>query len=169
MNELFSPAGLASQVLWQICLTDTDDLSQGTADLPHGYWWSFSRVPRICLTDTDDFPYKYWISSWVLKIVYTERCYSWLMALIQVSVWKRGSGDKITKTCTNFVSQTLATGRYSLYTKGNLITKFCLYRTLMNRIREINVCCHGYISTMATKINTASISITVSMCLVLTW
>ena len=57
---------------------------------------------------------------------------------------------------------TLVTERCALYTEGNLITKFCLYETLIKRIRQINVCCHSYRFAMATEINTTSISIDVS-------
>ena len=38
---------------------------------------------------------------------------------------------------------------------------FHFISTLINRIRQINVCCHGYRFTMATKISTTSISNTV--------
>ena len=64
------------------------------------------------------------------------------------------------------MTSTLVTERCALYTEGNLITKFCLYGTLIKRIRQINVCCRSYRFAMATKINTTSISIAVSVYLI---
>ena len=83
------------------------------------------------------------------------------MALNQLSVWKRGFGDKVTKTYKTFVSQTdmiVVTERWALYAQGNLVTKFCLYRTFIN-----NVCYHGYRSTIATNVSRTSILIIPSL------
>ena len=64
------------------------------------------------------------------------------MALIQVSVWKRGSGDKTIKTYITLAS--------------NLITKICLYRASISRIRQLSVCCHGYTITMGINESTTA-------------
>ena len=48
------------------------------------------------------------------------------------------------------------------------ITKFCLCRTLIDKIRKTKVSCHGYRFIMATKRSATSISISVSIYLVST-
>ena len=43
--------------------------------------------------------------------------------------------------------------------KEILSQNFCLYGTFIKRIRQIKACYHGYRFTMATKINTTSITL----------
>ena len=56
----------------------------------------------------------------------------------------------------------VVTERQALHNKRNLITKFCLRRTLIKRIRKADVCCHVYRFTMTRMISTTSILFTVS-------
>ena len=81
--------------------------------------------------------------------------------------------DKITKAYITLVSQQISLLRLKdkLYIVKEILSPNFVFIELdrIDRIRQIDICCHCYKFTITTNISTTSISINVSLYLVLTW
>ena len=50
-----------------------------------------------------------------------------------------------------------------MHVKENLMTKICLHRRSLDRIRQLSVCCHGYTFAKVTNISATFDSLTGSI------